>query len=291
MNARITAKTRIAGVVGSPVRHSLSPLLHNAWLQSAGIDGAYLAFGPRPDDFESFIRGLRGGVAAGLNITIPFKERALALADRADPLAQACGAANLLLFHEDGTIEARNTDGQGLIEAFHAQAPNVDLRSGPVVIFGAGGAARAAAAALLAAGAPETRIVNRTVSRAVELTRQLGEGAVAFGEDQMDAAVDGAVALINATSLGLGGGSGPAAPWNRVSPTAAAMDMVYRPLVTDFLSCASAHGLRTVDGLEMLIRQAIPSFEAIFRAPTPAKIDARRLLLAELEPALTESAR
>jgi shikimate dehydrogenase len=286
MNAPITAKTKIAGVVGAPVRHSLSPLLHNAWLQSAGIDGVYLAFGPPAEHFESFVQGLRGGVVAGLNVTIPFKERALALADRADTLARACGAANLLLFHDDGSIEARNTDGQGLIEAFHAQAANVDLTGGPVVIFGAGGAARAAAAALLAAGAPQTRIVNRTLPRAQDLARQLGQGAVAFGQEQMEAAVDGAVALINATSLGLGGGPGPSVPWTRVPASAAAMDMVYRPLVTDFLRQASAHGLRTVDGLEMLIRQAIPSFEAIFSAPPPAKIDARRLLLAELEPDL-----
>ena len=285
MTPAFNAHTRVAGVVGAPVRHSLSPKMHNAWLQAAGIDAVYLAFGPREEDFENLMLGMRGGVAAGLNITLPFKERALALADRADPLARAAGAANLLLFHADGTIEARNTDGEGLLEAFRAQAPSVDLTSGPVTVLGAGGAARGAAAALLAAGTPEVRIVNRTAERAREMAEQLGSRIAPFADSRIEAALTDAVAVINATSLGLGGGPGPATPWRRLPPTVAAMDMVYRPLTTDFLRQARAHGLPTVDGLEMLIRQAIPSFQAMFGSPPPPSVDTRRLLLAVLEPA------
>jgi len=291
VTAPITAHTKIAGVVGAPINHSLSPRMHNAWIQAARIDAVYLAFGPREADFENLIWGLRGGVVAGLNITIPFKERALALADRADPLARAAGAANLLLFGADGTIEARNTDGEGLLQAFRVLAPHVDLMAGPVTILGAGGAARGAAAALLAAGTPQVRVVNRTLERARALADQLGEKVAPFEAGRIKDAVTDTVAVINATSLGLGGGAGPTVPWSSLSPEAAAMDMVYKPLTTEFLRQAKAHGLVAVDGLEMLIRQAIPSFHAMFGVQPPAGVDTRQLLLAELESVVTEYSR
>ncbi|HUO22833.1 MAG TPA: shikimate dehydrogenase [Caulobacteraceae bacterium] len=279
----VSAKTVLAGVVGAPVRHSLSPRLHNAWLEAAGIDAVYAAFAPEPERFERFVEGLRGGVIAGLNVTIPFKARALAIADEADALSRAAGAANLLLFRPDGQIEARNTDGAGLIGAFRQQAPQVDFTAGPVVIFGAGGAARGAAAALMGAGSPEVRIVNRTVGRAEALAAMLGPSVRAFAAEQTLAVVEDAVALINATSLGLGGGEGPAVPWARTPARAVAMDMVYKPLRTGFLTEAAQCGRATVDGLEMLIRQAIPTFEALFGAPPPPQVDVRGLLLRALE--------
>lgn len=280
---QITARTALAGVVGAPVRHSLSPRLHNAWLQAAGIDAAYLAFACPPDRFEGLVEGLRGGAVVGLNVTLPHKEKALVLADNADASALAAGAANLLLFSPDGWIEARNTDGEGLIGALRAQAPHLDLRAGPAVVMGAGGAARGAVAALLAAGAPQVRIVNRTLARAQALAETFPGQAGAFAESQAEAALDGAAVLINATSLGLGGGPGPVTPWDRLAAGAVVMDMVYRPLRTQFLLDAQARGLTAVDGLEMLIRQAIPSFEALFGRPPPPSVDARRLLLADLE--------
>jgi shikimate dehydrogenase len=279
----ITARTAVAGVVGAPISHSLSPRLHNAWLEAAGIDAVYLGFAGHPDRFEGLVEGLRSGAVLGLNVTIPFKERALLLADNADAAAAAAGAANLLLFSPEGWIEARNTDGAGLIGALRAQAPDLDLRVGPAVIFGAGGAARGAAAALLQAGAPQVRIVNRTLARAEALAEAFGAQAAAYADDQAEAAAAGAAVLINATSLGLGGGPGPSAPWDGLAPGTVVMDMVYRPLHTDFLLQAQARGLTVVDGLEMLIRQAIPSFEALFGRPPPRSVDARGLLLAALE--------
>ncbi len=283
MRPPVSPATVVAAVAGSPVRHSLSPLMHNTWIAAAGLDAVYVAFELQSERFEAFVEGLRGGMVAGLNITIPFKERALALADRADPLALASGAANLLLFHPDGTIEGRNTDGAGLIGAFQSQAPQLNLASGPVAIFGAGGAARGAAAALMAEGCPEVRVINRTLDRALALAEDMGSNLKAFQEDQADKAIDGAVALINATSLGLGGGPGPAMDWSKASPGAVAMDMVYRPLRTEFLKQAAVNGHATVDGLQMLIGQAVPSFEALFGHPPP-QTDVRTLLLAELEP-------
>ena len=220
----ITAKTMVAGVAGSPVRHSLSPLLHNAWLKQAGIDGVYVAFAPHQDAFPAFARGLRGGAIRGLNVTIPFKEQALALADTASDLARA-------------------------------------------------------------AGAPDIRVCNRTAARAEQLVEALAGPAGATplrAYDRADLAAVDAALVINATSLGLNGGPGPDMPWRLARPDAVVLDMVYRPLNTAFLQEAQAHGLRTVDGLEMLIRQAVPSFEA-FYGVSPPDMDARSLLLAALE--------
>jgi shikimate dehydrogenase len=273
----ITAQTVVAGVAGAPVRHSLSPLLHNAWLAEAGIDGVYVAFAPHQDGFRAFAEGLRGAAVRGLNVTIPFKEQALAVADDPSPLAKAAGAANLLLFHEDGRIEARNTDGEGLLRAIAVQAPGFDVTAGPALVLGAGGAARGAVAALIEAGCPDIRVVNRTLDRAQQLVGGQGSARVT-AHVRADLAAEGCQLAINATSLGLNGGPGPDIPWRLLAPGAVAMDMVYKPLDTEWLKDARAHGLKTVDGLEMLIRQAIPSFEAFYGAPPP-RLDVRALLL------------
>ncbi|MBQ1543269.1 MAG: shikimate dehydrogenase [Caulobacteraceae bacterium] len=278
----ITGATVVAGVAGAPVRHSLSPTLHNAWLASAGIDGVYVAFAPPADRFAVFVEGLRGGAVRGLNVTLPFKEEALALADEASDLARAAGAANVLVFETDGRIRADNTDGFGLLQALAVQAPGFSPAAAPAVVLGAGGAARGAVAALLAAGAPEVRVVNRTRPRAEAIAAALGLKVRAFGWEERDAAFGGAGALINATSLGLAGGQPLDLAIDALPPAAVVMDMVYKPLRTDLLGRAAASGRPAVDGLEMLIRQAMPSFEAFFGRPPPADIDARALALAAL---------
>jgi shikimate dehydrogenase len=276
----ISGRTAVAGVVGSPVAHSLSPLIHNAWLAAAGIDGVYVAFSPPRDRFAAFAQGLRGGVVRGLNVTVPFKEAALGLADEASEAARRAGAANVLRFAPDGRIVADNTDGAGLLAALAAEAPGFDPARGPAVILGAGGAARGAAAALLAAGAPEVRVRNRTRGRADALAQALGPAVRTFDEGD-DAALAGAGLIVNATTLGLGGGPGPAVRFTAAAADAVVLDMVYRPLRTLFLRQAEALGLRTADGLEMLIGQAAPSFEAFFGAPPPP-IDVRGLCLTAL---------
>jgi shikimate dehydrogenase len=282
----ISAKTLVAGVVGHPVRHSLSPLLHNAWLQTAGLDGVYIALAPSLEGFSALIEGCRGGAICGLNVTLPFKELALSLAkvgrDHVHPRASLAGAANLVAFRADGSLELDNTDGEGLLYAFARQAPELDLKTGPVVILGAGGAARGAAAALVLAGVPQVRILNRTFDRAQAIADALGDKVVAFGPDQAGKVFDGAVAVINATSLGLNGGEGPQIDWAAVPKTCAFMDMVYKPLDTPFLQVARARGHLTIDGLDMLIGQAIPSFKALFGREPPQEIDVRALALAAL---------
>ena len=141
----ITGKTTVAGVVGAPVTHSLSPVIHNAWLAAAGIHGVYVPFAPSRDGFTAFVKGLAGGAIRGLNVTVPFKEEALDLATHVSLRARRAGAANLLIFGSDGSVAADNTDGEGLLGALAAQAPGFDVESGPVVLLGAGGAARGAA--------------------------------------------------------------------------------------------------------------------------------------------------
>jgi shikimate dehydrogenase len=278
----ITGTTLVAGVVGAPIRHSLSPLLHNAWIAAAGLDAVYVAFPPPPERFTAFVEGCRGGAIRGLNVTLPFKEAALACADHATPSAKAAQAANLLVFERDGTITADNTDGAGLLGAFAAQAPGFDPKAGPVVILGAGGAARGAAAAFAAAGCPEIRIVNRTFSKALSLAADLGSPVHALEPGAGKKAFGDAIAVVNATSAGLDGAGALDIPLAETPKGAVVMDMVYKPLVTPFLAQAKALGRPTVDGLEMLVRQAVPSFEAFFGQPPPAQVDVRAIALKAL---------
>lgn len=282
MSSTITGAAIVAGVCGAPIRHSMSPLIHNAWIQAAGLDAAYLPFAPAEANFETFIQGLRGGAIRGLNVTIPFKERALAAADQVSDLARMAGAANLLIFEADGVIRADNTDGPGLLGAIQAQAPGYDVASAPVVVLGAGGAARGAIAALLLSGAPQVRVVNRTLARADDLVEAFGAKVVAVSEHALPGQLADAGLVINATALGLGGGQGPAVQLQLTPADAVIVDMVYKPLRTEFLQRARAAGRRTVDGLEMLLRQAVPSFEAFYGQAPEAEVDVRALALRQL---------
>lgn len=257
-----------AGVAGQPIAHSLSPLIHTAWIAAAGLDADYRAFGPvDAAGFADLVADGRAGRLRGLNVTAPFKEQALALADEASAAARTCGSANLLVF-ENGQVRADSTDGVGLMAALAEQAPPLDVRDRPVVVLGAGGAARAAVAALGAAGA-EVGVLNRTRARAEALARDLG--ATVVGAD----ALPGAVLVVNALSVP------PDIDLSSLRDDAVLMDMTYRPLLTPFLTQGRARGLATVDGLAMLIGQARPSFHALF-GQAPPDIDVRSLALKTL---------
>jgi len=271
---KITASTRVAGVVGHPAGHSLSPVIHNAWIGAGGLDAVYLAFEPPADGFRRLIEGLRG-VALGVNVTIPFKAQALALADHASEPARRAGAANLLVFRPDGSIEADNTDGVGLVRAMELAGYVADK----AVLLGAGGAARGAAMALLDAGFAEVAVVNRTLERAQEIAA-LDPRLRALGWDQADAALESASVLVNATSLGMTGQPPLVLSLDALPRSATVVDMVYRPMRTQLLASAGRRGVKTVSGLDMLIQQAVPSFQAIFgQAPQG---DVRRLCLEAL---------
>lgn len=276
----LSGATRVAGVVGHPISHSMSPILHNAWLAAAGIDGVYVPFSTQPGRFRAFAESLRGGSVAGLNVTLPFKGQALALADEASFRAKSAEAANVLVFRDDGTIFADNTDGLGMLVAFAEQASGFDPKAGPVAILGAGGAARGAAAAFVEAGCPQVRIVNRTLLKAQEIAEPLG--AIALPLSQAAEAFEGVIAVVNATSAGLSGSAALEVPLEATPSAAAVMDMVYKPLKTPFLVQAEGLGRRTVDGLAMLIGQAVPSFEYFYGKPPPPGVDVRSLAIKAL---------
>lgn len=273
-----------AGVVGSPARHSLSPLIHGAWLQAAGVDGRYELYDLPPDGFAGFIEKALVEGLRGVNVTLPFKEQALICADQASDIAASSGAANVLVFEDDGAIRADNTDGLGLLYALTRGAPDLDLTSATVVLLGAGGAAKGAAVALAEAGVPDLRIVNRTAVKAEQLAVELMlEYDLDVAYAMFEEAIGEADLLINATSAGLGGADDRGLDLTGAGAELVVMDMVYSPLITPLLASARARGLRTVDGLEMLIGQAIPSFEMFFGRPPPAEVDVRALAIAELE--------
>jgi shikimate dehydrogenase len=273
----------VAGVMGWPVSHSRSPRLHGHWLRRYGIAGHYVPLAVAPEAFDLAFRGLAALGFAGANVTLPHKERALALADAATPRARRIGAANTLVLR-DGGVEADNTDGFGFLENLRQCAPGWRAGAGPAVVLGAGGAARAVVAALLDAGCPELRLTNRTRDRAEALAGALG-GALGGPVTVVDwaeapAAMDGATTLVNATSLGMQGQPPFDLPLDAAPAGALATDLVYVPLLTPFLAAAQARGLATVDGLGMLLHQARPGFAAWFGREPEVDEDLRRAVLA-----------
>lgn len=268
---RITGAAMVAGIAGNPVAHSLSPVIHNAWLAAGGINGAYVPFAPADAaGFEALVAAGRAGLIMGLNVTAPFKEQAFALADQATAAARLTSSANILQF-DNGRVLADSSDGVGLMRGLKEQVPGLDVAGRPVVMLGAGGAARAGSGALVAAGA-EVRIVNRSPERAEALADDLGPSIRVMAADD---AFDGAALVINALSVQ------PSISFDRIAPGTVVMDMTYKPLATPFLTAARERGLPTVDGLAMLIGQAAPSFEALFRRPPPP-LDLRALLMTHL---------
>ncbi|MBY0336858.1 MAG: shikimate dehydrogenase [Acetobacteraceae bacterium] len=251
----ITGKAKLAGVLGWPVSHSRSPLLHGHWIATHGLDAAYLPLPVRPERFADAVRSLADLGFRGANVTIPHKEAAYALCDARTGRAERAGAVNTLVFAE-GRITGDCTDGWG----FLASLGDFDPRSGPAVLLGAGGAARAIAAALLDAGCPRVTLVNRTPARAEALARALGGPVAVAAEPPLaDAAL-----LVNTTSLGMQGQPPLALDLGPLPARAMVADIVYVPLETPLLAAARARGLRAVGGLGMLLHQARPGFQAWF---------------------------
>jgi shikimate dehydrogenase len=275
--------TKLAGVIGWPIAHSLSPRLHRFWLREHGIDGAYIPLPAPREDFAQIINSLRKLGFAGVSVTVPHKESAFALSHDLDDAAQIAGAVNLLVF-KGNRIEGRNTDAAGLAASLVEQLGKLDGKD--VVLLGAGGAARACVLALSNLGARKISIVNRNIARAEALARAL-EGKVSaqlvptmfanWGKIAGDAAL-----LVNATSAGMSGAPPLDLSLEPLPKSAAVCDIVYNPLETALLKQARARGHRVVDGLGMLMHQAVPAFAA-FYGVTPKVTPALR---GELEKAL-----
>jgi shikimate dehydrogenase len=260
----ITGKASLAGVMGWPVGHSLSPRLHGYWLAEHGIDGAYVPLPVRPEQFERAFRALPVLGFRGANVTLPHKEAALALADSASPEARRIGAANTLVIDGQGRIEARNADAFGFIENLKEGAPFWRAKDRPAVVVGAGGASRALLVALADAGVPEIRLVNRNASRAEGLATSLGGPIEVVDWEDRARALENAGLLVNATTQGMVGQPPLDLALDRLPPEAVVNDIVYVPLETPLLAAARRRGNPVVDGLGMLLHQARLGFAAWF---------------------------
>lgn len=264
MAAGITGKAALAGVMGWPVGHSRSPQLHGHWLARYRIDGAYLPLAVAPERLEAAVRGLVALGFRGCNVTVPHKESVLPLLDAVDPAARRIGAVNTITVTPEGALEGRNTDGFGFLANLRdASGGGFDAQR-PAVVIGAGGAARAILVALADAGVPEIRLANRTDARAEAVAAELGKPVRPVAWAEREAALDGAGLLVNTTTQGMQGQPPLALRLDALPETAVVTDIVYTPLETPLLAAARARGLRSVDGLGMLLHQARPGFAAWF---------------------------
>jgi shikimate dehydrogenase len=267
----------LAGVIGWPVAHSRSPRLHGAWLARYGIDGEYRLLPVRPEGLKDALRELPAKGFVGGNLTIPHKEAALALCDVLKPSAQRAGAVNTLQF-SDGKIVGSNTDGTGFIA--NLRAHGVDPAAGPALILGAGGAARAIGAALQDAGATIT-FCNRTAERAAALAADFAPaGSLPWA--QREATLKDFALLVNTTALGMRHQPALQMSLDAAAPTLVVSDIVYVPLETILLRDAAARGLKTVEGLGMLLHQAVPGFEAWFGVRPEVDAELYRIVAADL---------
>lgn len=260
----ISGQAKIAGVMGWPIAHSLSPRLHGFWLDHHGVDGAYIPIPVSPDDIETVIKTLPKLGFRGANVTVPHKIAAFNVADELSPAAQAIGAVNTLVSREDGSIFGDNTDGYGFIANLRAGAPTWNPSAGPALVLGAGGAARAVVWSLLDAGVPNVVLTNRTQEKADIIANDMSGNVTVLPWDQREGAVTNTGLIVNTTSLGMAGK--PALELNITNAKASTVvtDIVYVPLQTPLLRDAAAVGCRVVDGLGMLLHQAVPGFEAWF---------------------------
>jgi len=254
----------LAGVMGWPIMHSRSPLLHNYWLQKYGLVGTYVPLAIKVEGLRAALRALPALGFAGCNLTIPHKVEAMAILDRVDPVARRIGAANCVVVAPDGTLDGYNNDGWGYIESLLEAQPTWRADAGPVVVLGAGGGARAIVVSLIDRGAREIRIANRTRARAEALKSEFGGPISVVPWEDRAAALAGAATLINTTSQGMVGQPALDIALDRLPTSALVSDIIYIPRETKLLEAARLRGNRTVNGLGMLLHQARPAFKAWF---------------------------
>lgn len=259
-----TRHAPLAGVMGWPISHSLSPRLHSYWLKENGLDGAYVPLPVSPDNLEHALRALPKLGFSGVNLTVPHKETALPFLDQVSDVASRIGAVNTVFVSEDGTLSGTNTDAFGFLENLKRNAPQWNDEKRPVVVLGAGGAARAVIAALLDLDVTEIRLLNRTTEKAQALAESLGGSIKTLEWSERGEALENSSLLVNTTTLGMIGQPRLDLSLAMLPKTAVVYDLVYAPLETELLSMARSLGLSTVDGLGMLLYQAAPGFEGWF---------------------------
>lgn len=256
----MSEKLRLAGVMGWPVEHSLSPKLHNYWLKQLGVDGEYLHLSIKPNDLAKTFRSLPSQDFVGWNITVPHKEAALQLVHEVDEAAYAIGAVNTVTVKPDGRLRGSNTDAYGFIQNLKATLGDLTFYKPCAMVIGAGGAARAVIYALKKEGFSRILVTNRTLERINTVTSSCD--VVEWGKKER--ALEKVTLLINTTSLGMEGQPPLDMPLSFLQPDAAVCDIVYKPLITPLLAEAKQQGNKIITGIGMLIHQAVPGFEAWF---------------------------
>ncbi|MDX9689663.1 MAG: shikimate dehydrogenase [Proteobacteria bacterium] len=279
--AYLTGKAKLAGVIGYPIAHTKSPLIHGYWLNKHDIDGVYMPLRVHPDQLEQALRALPVLGFRGCNLTIPHKELAIKIVDQLTSLARRVGAANTIIVSEDGRLIGDNTDVFGFVENLKSGGFDLHNTNAHVVVLGAGGAARGIVVALQELGAKKITIVNRSAERAETLCRELNFGGEmeCASWDQRNNVISDASLVVNATSLGMTGQQELDIDLTVISPTAWVTDAVYTPLKTGLLKKAEEKGCRVIDGLGMLLHQARPGFEAWFGQKVDVTAELRDLVL------------
>ncbi len=278
----LTGHARLAGVMGWPVAHSRSPRLHGFWLAQHDIDGAYLPLAVRPENLATALKALPALGFAGVNLTVPHKTAAMTLVDRVSDEARRIGAINTIVVGANGRLEGSNTDGYGFLAHLKSAAPKWRPKNGPAVVLGAGGAARAIVVAWLDAGVGELRLVNRTQARAAAVAAEFGERVKAVKWRERGTALKDAGLLVNSTTLGMSGQPALAIDLTYLPREAVVYDIVYVPLETPLLAAARERGHVAVDGLGMLLHQALPGFAAWFGITPEVTPELREFVLAAL---------
>ena len=277
----LSGKAKLAGVMGWPISHSRSPLLHGYWLRELNIDGAYLPFAVDPENIEAALRALPILGISGVNLTLPHKELAMSVCDHIDSIGRRIGAVNTIVVNDDGTLSGTNTDAFGFLENLRAESA-WRASDGPALVLGAGGAARAIVAALIDDGIGKVRLANRTLSRAEALAAEFGRAVTTVPWDQINAAMDGTALLVNTSTLGMTGQPDLELDLHDLPETAVVNDIVYSPLETPLLRKAKTRGNPVVDGLGMLLHQARPGFTAWFGEEPTVSDGLRTYIIADL---------
>ena len=270
----------LAGVIGDPISHSLSPRLHGHWLKRYGLKGHYVPLHITHANLADALRMLPDMGFVGVNVTIPHKEYVLSLASNVTDRAALIGAANTLTFLGDGRIQADNTDGQGFLSNIRQTLPGWRASAGPALVLGSGGAAKAIISALISDGAPQVHVANRTRARAEGLKEQFGARVDPQDWTRIPDLIADAALIVNTTSLGMTGQPSLAIDLSRLRRPTVVSDSVYAPLETDLLQQAREAGCETVDGLGMLLHQAVPGFERWFGYTPLVDDDLRAAVLA-----------
>jgi shikimate dehydrogenase len=257
-------KFLLAGVVGWPVMHSRSPLMHNYWMEQQGLNGTYVPLAIKPGELDAALRAMHPLGFAGCNVTIPHKLEAMKIVDEVDEVATKIGAISCIVVREDGTLFGTNNDWLGFLGNIKQQAPDWRAEAGSIAVIGAGGGSRAVCYGLMQEGASEIRLVNLTHEKALAIAEEFNGPIRVLPWKERHDALEGAAMVVNTTSQGMDGEAALNLKLDKLSPTALAADIIYTPLETPFLSDARERGNPTVNGLGMLIHQGPPAWKRWF---------------------------